>query len=363
MLIKLSRSALLTEQNCEREFYYKYLFDGTGIEAEGNDVTPAIGVAVHKGLESILNGVTLEYAIANALAKFEQLKPRQLDWEFDFIGYTLPECRFLIECLVRIGAMRAIPEILSQWSVVEAVEKKHIVPIPETSLGWVSIADGELNKNGLTSALSWKTTERWIDRKLEVPLIDMQGVSEPWAISQATGKPCHSVVMCWFLTGETREERGLGRRVKDSPLVRPWFNGKDWQWRYQWEEEGKVRRVGKDYKRTAVWEYMSAEEWIEALTKLPVLDPLRFQYVGPLEYTRPPWNEEAFVRQLTGKAQQLEALSVTIDYAREHGILQEVVDENFAQSTRGCPWCPYYSCCWRGMIDPVGSGEFKRRVR
>ena len=188
-----SRSRRQTQLRCARA---RYLLDeafGTGYEPVKLAVPLLTGSSVHKGLARLLRADEIDVAVAVAIKDYEsRCTNRQLDLEqLESQSYVFAEQRALVEALVRLAGLRIVPKLLEQYEVleVERMDKEKIVSDPEFSVLWRSIPDALLlsRADGELYVLSWKTTTEYDQRRDQDARVDMQGLSEPWALEQRLG--------------------------------------------------------------------------------------------------------------------------------------------------------------------------------
>lgn len=197
-----SRSRRSDSIRCARSrFWLHEAQAGTGWELIKQAVPLATGVSVHAGLAALLNGRDVEASVLIAVSKYAELcKDRGL--EIDLLesqSFVFSEQRALTEALVRLAALRVIPQLLETYEVleVEVMDRRTLyeTTLPQYSLMdydprndwkivWRSIPDALLRhrESGDLYLLSWKTCSD-LPRE-DDSRIDMQGVSEAWAIQE-----------------------------------------------------------------------------------------------------------------------------------------------------------------------------------
>ena len=226
-----SRSRRQTALRCARA---RYLLDeafGHGWEPVKLAVPLLTGGSVHKGLASLLiqsmGGLSLldiDAAVYMAIKDYEsRCTGRQLDLEqLESQSYVYNEQKALTEALVRLAGLRVVPKLLEQYEVleVERMDKAVLVQnfTPQEAIEpddasvftvlFRSIPDALLRARatGDLYVLSWKTTTEYDQRKDEAARVDMQGLSEPWALERRLGS--------WWETLE---------RMEDASALPQWF--------------------------------------------------------------------------------------------------------------------------------------------
>jgi hypothetical protein len=162
--------------------------NGTGIELVKVAVPLVTGVSLHRGLAAHLLGSDEEAAVAIATSDYETYvvgRGFEID-QLEAESFVFQEQRALVEALVRLGVRRVIPRLKEIYDVleVERLDKRLLYEDDTVSITWRSVTDALLRKkdDGDLYLLSWKSCA-------EVPTdsdarIDMQGVSEAWAIQE-----------------------------------------------------------------------------------------------------------------------------------------------------------------------------------
>jgi hypothetical protein len=181
-----SRSRTLDTLRCARSRWLLHEVNGTGFELVKQAVPLVAGIAVHHGLSVALAGSGEEAAVCEAVLQYERLvEGRGLEIsDLESQSHTFQEQRALTEALVRLGVRKVIPPILAMYDVlaVEMLDKRPLVSTPDLSVVWRSVTDALLQKkdDGDLYLLSWKTCASL--PKDNDARIDMQGVSEAWAM-------------------------------------------------------------------------------------------------------------------------------------------------------------------------------------
>lgn len=171
---------------------------GGGFEPIGLSVPLVTGGSVHIGFASLMrqarDGETLsvESAVIAAVADYEK-RCANRNFALDMLesqSYVFNEQRALTEALVRAAGLRAVPQLLPTYEVleVEKMDKAELVSSPESnwSVLWRSIPDALLRHrdSGELYTLSVKTTGEFDPRRDQEMRNDMQNLSEPWAVEQ-----------------------------------------------------------------------------------------------------------------------------------------------------------------------------------
>jgi hypothetical protein len=322
----VDRSRIVTWARCNRERFLAYHLGGNGIATGQMRVPLATGSFIHRGLERLLSGDSVDSAVALAVGEYTAAADAALSamsTRLDHFDYTVAEQAALTEALVRAYYYRGLPLLLEKYKVIE-VESEY-----EWNLAsghrMMSRLDGLLERldNGDLEVLSFKTDTGYrLDEKVPGGRIDLQGLTEPLAVVRTSyqcvdcdkisrGVPsnwgciyCQSSFsklpiqvtsnkMEWLIKGQWKEEeRGSGLKYQDSYLVRPWarpgpVTGMDFQWQYyspcpgtphqvegarSWKckgTPGRTHGLGDSWVRTPIWKSMPIKEWIDILAERP----------------------------------------------------------------------------------------------
>ena len=324
-IIKTDRSRIEAYERCPALRFWAYEFKSPSENVEdGEDVSPSVGGiqsskpiwplitggAVHKGLECLLQGESLDYALQAALAEFEARGPvlegqtdtpripfDDEDGE-DFFNpfnsgqiqesdYQRQENRALVEALVRVYAMAptGLQWLLETYEIMAIEEEiewdlgiaSNVGQPYPNSVKVMSRPDAILRSKrdrGLY-ALSFKTAKDVDSRTLEQLKYDNQGVSELLAIEAKYQEPVRGVQMVYLLKGASWKD-DFGIYKSTSPLIRPYcmpgmsLADNSYMPKYEYvDETGKTRRVGKGFKRVSIWEngQLGIEGWMQRMSQ------------------------------------------------------------------------------------------------
>jgi len=399
------RSRVLTYQSCPRRRWLEYEVP-TGNEVSGVrpaklDMNLLTGSCFHTGVECLLHGDKVDYAVEGALVEYWPLVKSQglILEDSEDAGYVAYEQAALIEALIRGYAAFVLPQLLERFQVVE-VEREEMATfsIPGFDLKFGARVDALLmEKESLDLyALSLKTAKEWGKKDDESARHDMQGLSETRVLEQrlgrwqqcldeaqaqglqdylklspyegipqwfydrwATGAPptLMGVKMEYALKGRRAEEpKGSGRWCYSNPLIRPWkkaddLGGESYAFRYEFKDPmGGNHRLGKGWNRVNIWEDMGVKEWIERLATQEIqgFSPgvgIASQFVLPIEYYRNEEDMERWERQVVHQehrvADGVDSLRLIMNRDALNYSSQEVenaLDEHFPMHTKACDW-------------------------
>ena len=393
------RSKVLEYQRCPRARWWNYEAP-SGPDSQGWDqaraaVPLAVGGAVHAGLEEVLRGESVATAVAATIAEYEaRCAGRGLILaELENESEMFREQRALAEGLVRLAAQRVVPKLLDTYEVLE-VERQDRVELSQ-GLFWRSIPDAVLRDRETNAiyVLSWKTCALYGVLTEESSRVDMQGLSEPWALTQRPEftSGVRGVQMAYLVKGARRKDKtpnaaGTYAYRVDSPLVYGWWNNDplapeyatSFHWtcsephpmrKSQWYPTGECPGDGRRHERRGnwtqfpVWEQMGVEAWMRRPEVQAALDSL---WVLPVPQYRTHAAEESWLRQTRSQETRV---TDAADLCRQFSgdALTVALDEFFPQHTEKCgDWfgrnCPAWEICHGTAQDPGTSGLYVPRV-
>ena len=413
LIVLSDRSRKIEFQRCPRARYLGYHIYGTGVQRTTMAIPLATGNHVHRGLESLLLGDSVDEAAKIVREGYlSEVKSRGLnmneDEESSFVAY---EQIALAEALVRAYAVERLPALLTQYDVVE-VEKEDCETMLSTEgfkLDWQAKADSLLREksSGDLYILSFKTAAGWDRRKDKENQHDDQGLSELWAIESRMRREnpdapeIQGIKMEFLIKGSRNENpKGSGRYVTYNHLIRAWRRigivpGEDsYAWRWEFPDplnpEKKKRLSYKNWQPFNVWEEDSIggiQGWIEMLKSGEIqpeagdpfrsaapeelrLNPGPVLFVTPVPYFRQPKHVEDWVEQTRNQEERV-ALSVElVEGVRNTGDVdayRSTLNVAFPQNRRACDWpsaCQFQPICFEYPFgqDPRIHGDFQNRI-
>lgn len=305
-------------QRCNRQWYWGYVWNGIGLTRTRLDVPLARGIFVHRGLEKILQGNSIDSSIKFALTEFDkEITKRGLDvGQLEEQNYVYNEQRALIEGMLYGWWKKRYPELIERYDVLEVEHEEvwevgefnitiaqypdHVVTQP-VKLVWLGKADALLREkdSGDLYLQSFKTTGEWDSRKDSAGMHDIQGLSELCAaehrlrewweiihdasdmvpvrdalkkagmtdaveelLASANEPPkIMGIRMEHLLAGKRMEaKRNSGQKIQYSPLIRSWRKAgitpefDELAWKYTWTDEFGEHRLGKGWTPVNWWE-------------------------------------------------------------------------------------------------------------
>lgn len=413
------RSRKLEYQRCPRARYLGYHIYGTGIQQARMSIPLVTGTHVHRGIEALLIGKTVDEAVKLAVTAYRaEIERRGLDIgeaeEAYFVAY---EQMALVEALIRTYAIRMLPELLARYDVVEVEfeDCETMLDSGNFKLDWQAKADALLREksSGDLYVYSLKTAAGWDKRKDRENRHDDQGLSELWTIEtrmrrkDPNAPEIQGIKMDFLIKGGRKETpKDSGRYVTYNHLIRGWKRigivpGEDsyaWRWEYPdpANPEKKKRLSYKNWAPFNVWEEDSiggVKGWIEMLSAGVVQpgagDPLRdaapeelrlnpgpVLFVSPVPYFRQPEHVSDWVEQTQNQEERVAVNVELVETARKTGMVKATPDVDgyrsvlniaFPQNRRACDWpsqCQFQSVCFENVFgqDPRTHGDFINRV-
>lgn len=360
LVVISDRSRKLEFQRCPRARYLGYHIYGTGIQRAGMSIPLATGTHVHRGIEKLLRGFSIDESAETAKAEYRvEIEKRGLNInESEEAAFVAYEQMALVEGLVRAYGIRQLPELLTRYDVLEVEQEDCEVMLESEGfkLDWQAKADALLREksSGDLYVYSLKTAAGWDKRKDRENQHDDQGLSELWTIEQRlarrwkelrSGSTASGIVDKFLLSrdpapeiqgikmdflikgGRNESPKGSKRYVTYNHLIRGWKRlgvvpGEDsyaWRWEYPdpLNPEKRKRLSYKNWAPFSVWEEDSiggVKGWINMLLAGEVqpeagdpfraaapeeleLNPGPVLFVTPVPYFRQPGHVSDWVEQ------------------------------------------------------------------
>src|SRR5215813_581569 len=224
-VVCVSRSELITHKGCQRRHYYEKIYGGRGIVKIKLDAPLATGGYFHVGAAELLKGHSATDAawMATQLYTAEcEARGIQCD-KREEMSQVAREQIALTEAMIHLCARRALPRLLEDYEVVDVEREEWFVLYEDYKLTIIMEArcDGLLrSKHGDLYVLSWKTASRWDSRAAKEAKVDMQGLSEAYAVELRVGEPVMGAQMVHFIKGQRKEyPQDSGQYIQSSPFV------------------------------------------------------------------------------------------------------------------------------------------------
>lgn len=366
----VDRTRLTKGAGCE---YSRFLAfhggpNGTGLSVKGRYIPLATGTHIHSILAGLLGvgttygTISREYqdqgrkVIAEVVKGYLKETSPFLDAnpEATEQAFIAKEQAWLVECLGWVLLLHAVPKLLEEWEVVE-VEGEALGVVD----GWLGI----MSRPDLVLRSRADQTLAVVDAKSTDDPYDQEFITDwdcnpqltiaTWALEEKLGESIPWYYILGIAKGQRRatynpETQGYtGPKRQATPLCYayhkpgcPPLEAEEWKFHGEWWEDGRKRKVGKDFTKVPVWESgLTAEEWVK---KFSVEELARMTHlIGPI--TTPKGMTEEF----------LAALKVQEERWRE-GIWQLYLDPGlnpkvlFRQSWQCKSYkrrCEFYSHC------------------
>lgn len=383
----ISRTRLLDDDRCSRYEYWRYEHASKGVDAPGDALSRARGIALHQGLANLSLSIKDQKNPMQVFMGMVEGRDPQV-WEFD-PRRTLKEHQFLIEVSERV-MLPAIKAKLEEEFHIVSVEQEHRIPLLDETyedvaeysdghvIKWYSREDGILDDKDDSShwVHSFKTVEKyqpWLHGNNAKWA--MQNVSEPWAVMNDKDpnvigvKEVRGVVMVWMESGKLTENKGDGHYSIDSPLVNPYCDGGRYYAQYRWQDsQGNPCQVPRGAKRVPVYDKMKLSEWLALLKNGEVVgfNP-RTLFYGPNRFVYPRERTKDWLTQVRFRAMRMEARAKEAALFLEKGNTIEwrnALNKNFPMSEQHCGRCPYTDLCYGGDtgLMQIGAGKYTIRT-
>lgn len=388
----LSRTAMTSWQRCPRKGYLGQVYGGRGISPKLKTSPLALGQSNHAGVEVLMKGlmhgvINVDFAVNTALGVYGTETERGLYGVPDrHVAFVRREHQALIEGAIRLYAAVRLPVVAEKYTILE-VEEEHTIALTP-SLTLISRPDAvfEDNFSGALDVFSLKNPGKFDFRKNKDATVDMQGLSESYAV--AHDYPDHSVkgvMMEHIIVGKAKDvevEDGTedgGYPIQRSPLVRGWFNAATGElaWKYMYDnpnyDPSKPAKTG-NFKQTTLsakkgWSPIAGydlvggvEEWIENLSSGLMIPVGSYAANEIFEYPPPyirrqehidEWLESTIAEQtsISERLASLEAGTTTLAKA-------------FPKYSHACVYpqrCEFYDVCWKGH-SPNDQNVFEQRT-
>jgi hypothetical protein len=381
-MLRLSKTKIDAFDKCPRYGYLNYYYNGTGIDVDGvRGAELALGVAIHKGVEVLFKGLSIEAAI---LAAFN---------EFDLERAGAPETpltmeqRLVIEASLRLWASVRLPQLLEEYEHVYG-EREMTVNLSDV-VSLYARPDAILRSKADGRWVNWSLKTERSHGAIKHPsaLIDTGGLTESACIAIELGNGDLKQVM-----GSLMEYIIVGKPDDEEPiiwnhLIRGWrrpadMGGYDYAWRYKFPNPDfdpygpKSAKTNPEYmslQKRDGWERFNATSypdgiagWVRDLIAhkfVPYhMDPVQEVIYAPLPYVRTESAVASFVEQTISEYSSLEAKVERVASG------EATLDAAFPKRRQNClrmgeKWrCKMWSICWEGLTNPIGNG-FKVKER
>lgn len=380
-LIKTSRSAISSYQECPRLHWWQYKAPSGGIargwEKKKIGFFVSTGIYTHDGIADLLRGVDIDTAVKSACdAYIAKVTSRGLDLEIpETLEGQVAEQTALIEGLIRAWNRVRLPHYLEHYDVVE-VEKEEFIMLSDAigetvpSIGLMARSDAIIRRKSDAKLFicNWKTVGVPDYRWYQQWETDSQLLTETLAVEERLGERLGGVIVEGLIKGrrnpvKNKETKEVIDYIQRSPLIygyehpgNPPFDEPAYDFNYTKKKGWKMFKVWTDKNIGGVkgWVDWLPEELVES----------QFAVVPPIMR-----NESAIRSKVTQLVQiELNAhIGMRIyDAASNDEERVLALDMNFPQNERSCIWpnkCWMYSMCHSLGVNesPLESGVYVPR--
>lgn len=332
MIREISRSGHKAYSECQRKFYYNYLYKGIGYVATAPAVHLMIGLAVHKGLEPVLLGRG-EKAWDVTGEEWARLAEPWMDSEDPLLITQLEAYGELAQALVYAWYTRRSKSFLDRFEVL-SVEKELRAPLASNII-LLARCDGVIRdrEDGSVYVLNWKTTGK-SDNWGGEWLYDIQAITEALAVEHDLGEPVTGVLFEGLYKGYKKEGLFI------NPLTWGWTRDMPYGTEFAWS------RPRKEKRNEPSWRRLHARE-----ARLPTggegirgwIDWLPDEAIQKHILTSPPVMKNNDV--VEDWLAQVVRRETDLAYVLENGDEKEALNFLWQNWGNQCKWCPYQDVC------------------
>lgn len=394
-----NRSQIIAHQRCPRFRWWTYHYSGRGIVKKKLDVPLSTGGFTHMGLALLLSGRSADEAVGIVNdAYMAEVSARELDLErSEQQAMVAAEQMALCEAFLRLAALRVIPELLTEYEIVDVEREewyvlyeddRNVIVVetrPDALLRERATSMQDVTQNSITQIdgdlylLSWKTKgNKWDSRAAREAKVDMQGLSESYPVELRMNQPVMGIKMVHLLKGSREEDEwNPGTWLQRSPLIRAFLNATgptpEWAWAFNWKDPFKVNertgkpvshRLPKGYRLVFIPDHMPIKEWIDMLNAGTVQpdagDCLQRQYISPMPELRSDAQKQELLHEI---AAQESRIIRSLDAVSSASAIESDLSTEFPKYRHSCNYpkkCPCWDLCHgaeypeeEGVSDPL----------
>ncbi len=386
--LRLSKSQIDTHEQCPRKWFLKYAYGGAGIEPDGlRSMDLSKGVAIHKGIERLFAGDSIDAALTAAFAEFDaDLAQDKVAAGVTPVG-VITENKMVVEACLRLWNQVRLPALRAEYDYV-AGEYEMTTRLSDT-LSLYARPDAVLRSKQDGRLFNWslKTERSHNTTKHPTALIDTGGLTE--AINMAMVMADGELMR---VGGTLMEYVVAGRPDDDEPIiwhpgVHGWRRPTDmggfayaWRWKFANPDhdlngpKGPKNPETRSLAKKEGWERFNACDypggiaaWCDALLARKFtpqhLDPRDELFYFPPAYVRTQSALLSFVEQTIA---EYSGIPTRVERVANG---QASVDAAFPKRRYNClrygaEWrCPYWAICHEGLNNPIGNGFRLHRKR
>lgn len=324
----ISRSSHLAFSECTRKGYWGYVYKG-GLD-EPRSIALNIGLAVHKGMELMMQGEEDDQALMDGV-------------EAEWVSMGLPMTEFkdeqhvsLAKALVLAWKRCRLEEFKEQYEVLLVEEEMEVQLAPNVVLQARADCVTRSRWDQTIQVWNWKTTGSMRDWNGQWTY-DVQAMTEALAVQEHLGEYVQGCVFEGFF------KAGVYGGVSSSPLVTGYHDGSTW------EVGGKSRT--KEWTKLSTWKEFEGgtPRWLDFIGSTACDQFVRSAIILKNDEAVRDWLKEV----------------VRFESDVERMTDDEVPEEDrliFFRKNPGrrCNWCRFGPACWSGMaVDALGLPQRK----
>lgn len=342
-VIYLNKSRWEVDTRCQRQFYWNYIHDGTGIVKSGDQYNLVFGITYHEAATHYWVNNDLEVAIGLA---HEGLQRYFIE---NGIEATLPikEQLYLIEGLLRALPLSKHYTELAPAHTIKSVEVEY--PYRDGEFLFTAKPDVLLERTDDSKLvyIEYKTTsyvsENWFKPYKRAP----QLMGAALAIEQNLNQPLDHTFVQPVWKGKPY------KGIYDHPFCYIWRDTLSFNAKYSIKRPSSY----KGWERVGVWDI--GENWFDILVDLGVIDTI-YPIAPPIFINREvvdQWWEQTKIRwcEIDNAANCMNNCSDDVKAI----LLNTAFQQDFTTCEPMIGWdCPYLNCCWIKHIgaDPLNYG-------
>ncbi len=385
----VDRSRLIDDQQCPRQGYWGYGYDGIGLDTLRKSVYLLRGHALHQGVAGMLAGypTRLEDAVSIASATFEGHARKGMEIEKgEENPPSIEEEKRIIEGVLWAFTLTLLPRLRAQYTILD-VEREEAVSLGD-GVTLLARTDALLEHKIDHTLHIWslKTTKVYDSRKEADGQTDIQGLSEALAVEARMQRKVKSIQMCYFILGRRKTiQTDIGSEtITQSPFAWGYRRagggigqGDEYYASQYWEcrephitthtkkasqcPGGKTHKINDDFEMFPTDEYPGGiKGWIEDMQSGEVKGgSLEELILMPSEYFRQERDIRSFTVQAYWQAKQIQHGLGELDNSRARNNVEargDLLDIHFRQHKHRCHYpgdCNFLKLCY----PPPGERE------
>lgn len=359
---------------CPRKRLLESEYAGTGYVTTARNEDLTIGGAVHEGIDLLLQGGSLNKALAVAEVNYLEAHPWG-DW-------LLPEQKeiltgdglHLVKALIYAFYVNYLDQYLERYEVIDVEEEinwqLHYDDTVDRHIVCMSRPDAVLRdrQTGRIWHVSHKTAKKFDDIVIQRLDVDFQRFAEGLGVEAKYGEEIEGTFYNYFIKGDRRRDEACGVDRYTTGLIRPYVfrqSGGDltpemvsfaWEWNHLDIVTGHVskKRLGKGWEKADIYKEMDfmtyldwlREKWVQREGNDYLLDSI----AGMVPVF---WEAKHAKRWRLGAAkEEFIWYYKMVTIGEKPDLDREDVVEKIPLASSHCfsynHRCAYYEVCWRG---------------